>query len=110
MAATKTTAKSINAPTEAQIAAAAVAVARALINNPVLLIGDEPTGNLDSRSGAEILDLFHEIHQQGATIILVTHDPKIAAHTQRIIELADGLIEKITGNSAEDQWKRKVPA
>jgi putative ABC transport system ATP-binding protein len=80
-----------------------VAVARALVNNPVLLIGDEPTGNLDSHSGAEILDLFHEIHQQGATIVLVTHDPKIAAHTQRTIELADGLVEKITSNFLKER-------
>jgi putative ABC transport system ATP-binding protein len=87
-----------------------VAVARALINNPVLLIGDEPTGNLDSRSGAEILELFHEIHQQGATIILVTHDPRIAAHTGRVIELADGLVEKITQNQTDDRWKRKAKA
>jgi putative ABC transport system ATP-binding protein len=80
-----------------------VAVARALVNNPVLLIGDEPTGNLDSHSGAEILDLFHEIHQQGATIVLVTHDPKIAGHAQRTIELADGLVEKITSNFLKER-------
>jgi len=75
-----------------------VAVARALINNPVMIIGDEPTGNLDSRSGSDILDLFKEIHQQGATIIIVTHDPKIAVQTERTIELRDGQLELIKHN------------
>lgn len=75
-----------------------VAVARALINDPVMIIGDEPTGNLDSRSGSDILGLFKEIHQQGATIIIVTHDPKIAAQTERTIELRDGQVELITHN------------
>lgn len=75
-----------------------VAVARALINNPVLLIGDEPTGNLDSHSGMEILDLFHEIHSQGSTIVIVTHDPRIATHAQRTIELQDGKVARITQN------------
>lgn len=75
-----------------------VAIARALINNPVLLIADEPTGNLDSRSGEEIMNLLHQIHEQGATIILVTHDPRIAAHTQRTITLRDGKVETITHN------------
>ena len=75
-----------------------VAVARALINNPVMIIGDEPTGNLDSRSGADILGLFKEIHQQGATIIIVTHDPRIAAQTERTIELRDGQVDTIKHN------------
>ena len=75
-----------------------VAVARALINNPVMIIGDEPTGNLDSHSGADILGLFKEIHQQGATIVIVTHDPQIAAYAQRTIALRDGQIESITHN------------
>ncbi len=78
-----------------------VAVARALINNPVMIIGDEPTGNLDSRSGADILDLFKEIHQQGATIIIVTHDPKIAAQTERTIELSDGEVKLVTHNNGK---------
>jgi putative ABC transport system ATP-binding protein len=75
-----------------------VAIARALVNNPVLLIGDEPTGNLDSHSGMEIMDLFHEIHNQGSTIVIVTHDPRIAAHAQRTIELQDGKIARVTQN------------
>ena len=75
-----------------------VAIARALINSPIMIIGDEPTGNLDSHSGAEILSLFHEIHAQGATIVIVTHDPQIAAYAQRTIALRDGQIESITHN------------
>ena len=69
-----------------------VAIARALINDPVLVIADEPTGNLDSRSGEEIMNLLHNLHAQGTTIVMVTHDPKIAAHTQRTIHLLDGLV------------------
>ena len=75
-----------------------VAIARALINDPVVLIADEPTGNLDSHSGADILNLLHEIHEQGSTLIIVTHDPQIAAHTQRTFVLRDGLIENVTQN------------
>ena len=75
-----------------------VAIARALSNDPVVLIADEPTGNLDSHSGADILNLLHEIHEQGSTLIIVTHDPQIAAHTQRTIRLRDGLIENVTQN------------
>ncbi len=75
-----------------------VAIARALVNNPVLLIADEPTGNLDSHSGEEIMGLLHDIHGQGATIVIVTHDAHIALHTQRTIELRDGQIEKETMN------------
>ena len=77
-----------------------VAIARALVNRPVVLIADEPTGNLDSRSGEEIMALLHDIHSQGATIVIVTHDAKIAAHTGRIIELRDGQIETVTHNGA----------
>ncbi len=93
-----------------------VAIARALVNNPVMLIADEPTGNLDSHSGADIMSLMHEIHQQGATLVIVTHDPKIAAHTQRTIELRDGQIDKVTHNGhapesnpprrGDEIWKR----
>ncbi len=75
-----------------------VAIARALINNPVMIIGDEPTGNLDSHSGADILKLFDEIHSQGATIVIVTHDPQIAAYAHRTIALRDGKVESVTNN------------
>ncbi|MBL8078571.1 MAG: ABC transporter ATP-binding protein [Anaerolineales bacterium] len=75
-----------------------VAVARALINDPVLVIGDEPTGNLDSRSGEEIMNLLHTLHAQGTTIVMVTHDAKIAAHTQRTISLLDGKVDTVTHN------------
>jgi putative ABC transport system ATP-binding protein len=69
-----------------------VAIARALINNPSLLLADEPTGNLDSATSREIMDLFTELNQQGNTIIMVTHEEDIAKYTQRIIYLQDGLI------------------
>ena len=75
-----------------------VAIARALINDPVLIIADEPTGNLDSRSGREILNLLRTLHQQGVTIVMVTHDPLTAEYTQRVIHLADGKIDKIKHN------------
>ena len=75
-----------------------VAVARALINDPVLVIGDEPTGNLDSRSGEEVMNLLHTLHAQGTTIVMVTHDAKIAAHTQRTISLLDGNVDTVTHN------------
>ncbi len=75
-----------------------VAIARALINDPVLVIADEPTGNLDTRSGVEIMNLLHKLHQQGTTIVMVTHDPKIAAHTQRTINLLDGLVDTVIHN------------
>jgi putative ABC transport system ATP-binding protein len=69
-----------------------VAIARALVGSPRFLLADEPTGNLDSRSGEEIMDILQSLHQEGLTIVLVTHDPGIAAHTQRIIRLHDGLV------------------
>jgi len=71
-----------------------VAIARALVNAPSILLADEPTGNLDSQTGEEIMGLFARLHQQGNTIILVTHESDIAAHAHRIIRLRDGKIEK----------------
>ena len=70
-----------------------VAIARALVNNPSIILADEPTGNLDSKTSDEIMGLFEEIHKQGNTIILVTHEEDIAMHAHRIVRLKDGLIE-----------------
>lgn len=71
-----------------------VAVARALVTNPSIILADEPTGNLDTKTGEEIMKLFHELWQMGNTLIIVTHEEDIARHAQRIIRLRDGLIEK----------------
>ncbi len=70
-----------------------VAIARALVNNPSIILADEPTGNLDSKTSVEIMKLFQKIHKKGNTIILVTHEEDIAAYAERIIRLKDGIIE-----------------
>ena len=81
-----------------------VAIARALVTNPSIILADEPTGNLDSKTGDDIMRLFHDIHEQGNTIIVVTHEEDIAAHSKRIIRLRDGLIER-----DEEIENRKIP-
>lgn len=77
-----------------------VAIARALVNDPSIILADEPTGNLDSKTSVDIMNLFTEIHAQGNTVILVTHEEDIAAYAHRIIRLKDGLIER-------DEYKHK---
>ncbi len=71
-----------------------VAIARALVNNPSILLADEPTGNLDSKTGNEIMGVFDRLHQAGNTIVLVTHEPEIAAYAHRAIHIRDGQVEK----------------
>lgn len=75
-----------------------VAIARALVNKPSIILADEPTGNLDSKTSVEIMKLFNEIHQSGNTVIVVTHEEEIAAYADRIIRLRDGVIESDTKN------------
>ena len=75
-----------------------VAVGRALVNKPSIILADEPTGNLDSKTSLEIMELFDEIHARGNTVIMVTHEEDIAAHAKRVIRLLDGIIDSDTYN------------
>ena len=87
-----------------------VAIARALINDPLMILADEPTGNLDSRSSEEIIELLHSLHDQGKTIVVVTHDLDVALHTQRIIMVRDGKVfsDKENDHPAERTEKQAV--
>ena len=78
-----------------------VAIARALVAGPALLLADEPTGNLDTATSYEIMELLHELHRDGSTILIVTHEPDIAEQTERTVVLRDGIIES-DGQSAAD--------
>jgi putative ABC transport system ATP-binding protein len=86
-----------------------VAIARALINNPSIILADEPTGNLDSKTSHEIMEILGKIHQDGNTVVLVTHEEDIAKHAHRIVRMRDGLIESDTLNkkitSVKDRLK-----
>ena len=73
-----------------------VAVARALVTRPSLILADEPTGNLDSKTSREIMELFHQLHSQGNTIVLITHDNDVAAQAERMIHILDGKITEVT--------------
>ena len=82
-----------------------VAIARALINDPKLILADEPTGNLDTKSSEEIMDILHDLHEIGRTIVLVTHEPDIARHTERIVMIRDGKLDSDIKN--EDRFIRQ---
>jgi putative ABC transport system ATP-binding protein len=93
-----------------------VAIARALVNNPSILLADEPTGNLDSKTGAEIMELFEDLSRKGNTIIVVTHEEHVARHARRILRIRDGLIasdeavnQPVRANSAAAPSKGAVP-
>lgn len=85
-----------------------VAIARALVNNPAIILADEPTGNLDSKTSIEIMGLLEDIHKNGNTIILVTHEEDIASHAHRIVRLKDGKVESDNQNKAITTYKSRI--
>ena len=85
-----------------------VAIARALVNSPSIILADEPTGNLDTQSSEEIIELLHEVHGGGGTIVMVTHEPGIADHAQRVIELVDGEIASDRRNGSRAKGSGKL--
>ncbi len=78
-----------------------VAIARALVSDPPILLADEPTGNLDTKSGQEIMDLIHELHQNGNTVVLITHDNNIAQQAERVVRIVDGQISTHVGGESD---------
>jgi len=82
-----------------------VAIARALVNKPPMILADEPTGNLDSKSGEDIMRMMKELHDRGNTIVLITHDSEVAEHAPRVIHIRDG---KITSDERHDDWEKGV--
>ncbi len=82
-----------------------VAIARAIVNNPKVILADEPTGNLDTRTGAQIMQIFHQLHQQGVTVVIVTHEHDVAVQAQRIVQMRDG---KIVHDGPTDPRERQA--
>src|SRR3954452_3714691 len=85
-----------------------VAIARALINNPAIILADEPTGNLDSKTSVEVMDIFGKIQSSGNTVVLVTHEEDIAAYAKRVVRLRDGLVESDTLRNSEPRLKTTI--